>query len=74
MPNSRTSHTGPPSSTAQCPLCGQNNQCAVAAGSAPSNCWCMTATLDTAAKQQAASLAGPQRCICAACGRPSDDK
>ncbi|AMO69501.1 hypothetical protein DOK_14354 [gamma proteobacterium BDW918] len=71
MLSSQTSRTGPPSAAALCPLCDQNNQCAVAAGSDSSNCWCMTATLDTAAKQQAASMAGPQLCICAACGRPS---
>ncbi|MDF1693055.1 MAG: cysteine-rich CWC family protein [Zhongshania sp.] len=71
MLSSQAPLTGPNTSAAQCPLCGQDNQCAVAAGSEPSNCWCMAATLDTAAKQQAASMAGPQRCICAACGRPS---
>ncbi|WP_373091352.1 cysteine-rich CWC family protein [Zhongshania sp.] len=74
MLSSQTSRNGPPKAAALCPLCGQNNQCAAAAGSELSNCWCMAATLDTAAKQHAASLTGPQRCICAACGRPRNSK
>ncbi|WP_425583049.1 cysteine-rich CWC family protein [Zhongshania borealis] len=60
-------------SAAQCPLCGQTNQCAIAAGNAASSCWCMNSTFSGAAKQQAANTQGPQRCICKACGQVSTE-
>lgn len=31
------------SAPALCPLCGENNACAVQAGLDPRSCWCMTA-------------------------------
>ncbi|WP_373082005.1 cysteine-rich CWC family protein [Zhongshania sp.] len=58
-----------PEPATQCPLCDQDNQCAVATGRESSNCWCMQASLDNAAKQQAANRSGPPRCICPKCGR-----
>ncbi|WP_414711273.1 cysteine-rich CWC family protein [Spongiibacter sp. UBA1325] len=51
-----------------CPLCEGENQCAIAKGEAPQQCWCMSATLDPGALQRAAALPGERRCICAACG------
>ena len=53
----------------QCPLCGQANGCAVAQGLLAAQCWCMTATLDTAALAQVPEAERGQRCICPACGQ-----
>ncbi|WP_047013174.1 cysteine-rich CWC family protein [Spongiibacter sp. IMCC21906] len=49
-----------------CPLCAQPNQCAIAAGQAAANCWCMTTTISEEAKEKANDA---NRCICPACGR-----
>ncbi|WP_442915244.1 cysteine-rich CWC family protein [Marinobacter sp. SS21] len=52
-----------------CPICGQENQCAVTAGKNPASCWCfapditvgdaVTAAVPTAKKRTA--------CVCADC-------
>ncbi len=52
-----------------CPLCGADNQCAMAAGRAPETCWCYTEQLDSAAKEKAAAITEAQ-CVCPACGLP----
>ncbi|WP_159239072.1 cysteine-rich CWC family protein [Zhongshania aliphaticivorans] len=54
----------------RCPLCEQENQCAVAAGSEPSRCWCMTTKIDEQAKRRAASSGTEKRCLCQQCGCP----
>ena len=51
-----------------CPLCGNDNQCAIAAGREPETCWCWSANLDPVARERAADTAD-QQCICAHCGR-----
>lgn len=53
-----------------CPLCDSDNRCAVAAGKAPSDCWCMTTEISDSAKQAAARLGDRQRCICPRCANP----
>ena len=56
----------------QCPLCGQDNQCAVAAGDPPETCWCFSAQLDTGAKEKAAAITAAQ-CVCPSCGLPTGE-
>ncbi|RMX06467.1 hypothetical protein D8I35_08030 [Corticibacter populi] len=60
------------SGAGQCPLCGQPNQCAVAAGLAPAQCWCMQAHIAPVALARARQLRAPgapaRQCICPACG------
>jgi len=55
----------------RCPLCEQDNQCAVAANSDPASCWCMAVKIDEQAKQRANSNGSAKRCLCKQCGRPS---
>ena len=54
--------------TDKCPLCGGDNQCAVAAGEPAENCWCMTATISEAALEALPAEERGVRCICPACG------
>jgi len=54
-----------------CPLCGQDNRCAVAQGLPAPQCWCMQARIDPAALEALAPQERGQRCLCAACGRPT---
>ncbi|MGB5222925.1 MAG: cysteine-rich CWC family protein [Polyangiales bacterium] len=51
----------------KCPLCGDANECAIAAGRAPESCWCMTASMDPAALQSIPVEAQGKVCICARC-------
>ncbi|MCB1705999.1 MAG: cysteine-rich CWC family protein [Halioglobus sp.] len=57
---------------ATCPLCGGDNQCAIAAGRSGTNCWCQTATISAEARAKAADSADRQ-CICRACGQPTGE-
>ena len=59
----------------RCPICGEANECAVAGGRPPESCWCMTATMDTAALQSIPAEAQGKVCICAGCasGTTSSD-
>ena len=56
-----------------CPLCGQPNQCAIAAGRPAESCWCMTQAIDPAALAALPQEAPGKVCICAACGSPTPD-
>lgn len=59
--------------SSHCPLCGQANQCAIAAGQPAESCWCMQADLS---RQVLARIPEAQRgkaCICPACGRGQPD-
>jgi hypothetical protein len=51
----------------KCPLCGQSNDCAVAAGRDPDSCWCMTATMSPSALVSIPPEAQGKICICAQC-------
>ena len=51
----------------RCPLCGQPNQCAVAAGRAAETCWCMTATISPEAIAAIPAEAQGRVCLCARC-------
>ncbi|MFT7406034.1 cysteine-rich CWC family protein [Zhongshania sp.] len=62
---SPVSHSDPK----RCPLCEQDNQCAVAAGNKPSNCWCMAVKIEQQAQHRANTIDGKKRCLCQQCGR-----
>jgi len=49
----------------RCPLCGGDNQCAIAAGLPAEGCWCQSVTFTRDALDAAADY--PGRCICPAC-------
>ncbi|MFW2388124.1 MAG: cysteine-rich CWC family protein [Polyangiales bacterium] len=63
------------SDTTTCPICGEANDCAVAAGRSPESCWCMSAAMDPGALASIPTEAQGKICICPRCaaGRPSDD-
>lgn len=52
-----------------CPLCGGDNDCAIAAGEAIGECWCRTATISARALAAIPAESVGRRCICATCGR-----
>ncbi|MBP6701417.1 MAG: cysteine-rich CWC family protein [Halioglobus sp.] len=52
-----------------CPLCGGDNQCAIAAGRPGETCWCVSATIGAAALAAIPAESVGKRCICPACGR-----
>ncbi|MEG0920684.1 MAG: cysteine-rich CWC family protein [Comamonas sp.] len=58
----------------QCPLCGQNNRCAVAQGLPAEQCWCMTASIDRDALARIPAADRGLRCICPGCGQATDDR
>lgn len=63
------------SDTTKCPLCGEPNECAVAAGSDPESCWCMSATMDPRVLASIPAEAQGRVCICPRCarGKPAAD-
>ncbi|MFK7975021.1 MAG: cysteine-rich CWC family protein [Halioglobus sp.] len=56
-----------------CPLCGNDNQCAMAAGREPETCWCMEAEFSKEALAKVPEEAVNKVCICPACGRATTD-
>jgi hypothetical protein len=61
--------------TRTCPLCGQPNEGAVAAGWDPDSCWCRTVTMSPDALASIPAEARGKVCICARCatGQPVGD-
>lgn len=55
-----------------CPLCGADNQCAMAAGKPPESCWCFNTKLDEKVKAKAAAVTDAQ-CVCPKCGQVAKD-
>lgn len=55
--------------TTRCPLCGQANECAIAAGRPADSCWCMTVSMDPEALASIPPEAQGKVCICARCSR-----
>jgi len=51
-----------------CPLCGEHNDCAMAAGREAEQCWCWSAQLDAAALARIPAPSVGKHCICATCG------
>ncbi|MDH1430219.1 cysteine-rich CWC family protein [Comamonas aquatica] len=56
-------------SPATCPLCGQTNACAVAAGLPPETCWCMQTRIPASVLERIPAAERGQRCVCPACGQ-----
>ncbi|GAB7127384.1 cysteine-rich CWC family protein [Silvimonas sp. JCM 19000] len=52
---------------AHCPLCGALNQCAIAAQTAASDCWCMQAEINPAALAALPQAALERACLCPRC-------
>lgn len=52
-----------------CPLCGQPNQCAVAAGLPAESCWCMQTQIAPQALERLPAEQRGQACICPTCGQ-----
>ncbi|WP_338799029.1 cysteine-rich CWC family protein [Acidovorax sp. DW039] len=53
----------------KCPLCGQANGCAIAAGQPPHTCWCMQASISPEALGRLPPSEQGTRCICPHCAR-----
>ncbi|GAB2460043.1 MAG: cysteine-rich CWC family protein [Comamonas sp.] len=58
-----------PAIASLCPLCGGDNQCAMAQGLPPEQCWCMAATIPPEALAAIAPEQRGQQCICTACAQ-----
>ncbi|MBS0505873.1 MAG: cysteine-rich CWC family protein [Proteobacteria bacterium] len=56
--------------TTHCPLCRQPNQCAMAAGQSPAQCWCMTQPVADTVLQQLPPEERGHACICPHCAQP----
>jgi hypothetical protein len=52
-----------------CPVCGADNQCAMADDKQASQCWCMGVTIAEEALAQIPAKARDTQCLCAACAR-----
>lgn len=57
-----------------CPLCGGDNQCAIAAGKAAESCWCQEATISKEALAALPEEAVNNVCVCPECGRLTDEE
>jgi hypothetical protein len=60
--------------TSRCPLCGQPNQCAIAAGQPAESCWCMQQPVSKEALARLAPEARGKSCICPQCAQITDSK
>lgn len=56
----------------RCPLCGESNQCGMAAGR--SECWCNDVTISKAALERLPEAARGVVCICQRCGAVVTDE
>ncbi|TXS96380.1 cysteine-rich CWC family protein [Parahaliea maris] len=56
-----------------CPVCGRDNQCAVARGGAIESCWCAATPIDHNALAAVPETERGKRCLCPACGRPANN-
>jgi hypothetical protein len=54
-----------------CALCGEPNECAIAAGRDPESCWCMSATVSPRALAAIPDESQGKVCICARCASGS---
>lgn len=51
----------------KCPICGQDNHCAVVNGKDPISCWCMTTEVPDALLKTVPEESKGQSCICRSC-------
>ena len=54
---------------ARCPLCGEENACALAAGRAGETCWCVSAHFPPELLARIPDSARGRACVCARCVR-----
>ncbi|WP_080835982.1 cysteine-rich CWC family protein [Cohnella massiliensis] len=52
---------------AECPLCGQQNRCAVHAGKPIEDCWCKKVSIPKALRDRIPPEKRAKACICRAC-------
>ncbi|KPK14721.1 MAG: hypothetical protein AMJ62_11965 [Myxococcales bacterium SG8_38] len=57
----------------KCPLCGEANACAIAAGQGAEMCWCMSVVIDPEAIARIPAEAQGKVCICERCARGAAD-
>lgn len=57
----------------RCPLCGEANRCAVAAGRAPETCWCMSVSIGPEVLAKIPPEARGSVCICPRCAGGATD-
>ena len=60
--------------TTKCPLCGSDNECAVAAGRDPDSCWCMSVVMSPEVLESIPPQAQGLVCVCARCATGSSGK
>jgi hypothetical protein len=61
--------------TSRCPLCGERNECGMAAGR--DECWCTTVVIEKATLDRLPEAARGVVCVCARCvaeGQPGSDQ
>ncbi|MBN2796085.1 MAG: cysteine-rich CWC family protein [Clostridia bacterium] len=51
----------------KCPICHQDNHCAMVAGKDPLSCWCMTRKIPEGLADMVPEAQRNQSCICEAC-------
>jgi len=56
-----------------CPLCGGDNQCAMAAGQPAASCWCQDVVISPAALAAIPAASVGKHCLCPACGKMKGD-
>jgi len=52
-----------------CPVCGDDNTCAVAAGKDPQSCWCWQTQISAPALDAIPAEAKGRVCLCPACAQ-----
>lgn len=52
-----------------CPLCGEENKCAIVAGKDPQSCWCMTTSISKDVLNQIPKSQRKKSCVCARCAQ-----
>ena len=52
-----------------CPVCGADNQCAMARDKQASQCWCMGVTIAEEALAKIPAKALGKQCLCASCAQ-----
>jgi hypothetical protein len=53
--------------TARCPLCGKDNQCALARGCANTPCWCADVVISDEVLRRIPESARGKACLCREC-------
>lgn len=66
--------TAPDPLAKTCPLCGADNQCAMANGKPPESCWCQSVQIDPEALARVPEASRNKHCICQACGSITESK